>query len=156
MPQYRVKQGYTHGAFDQHKAGDIVEYSEEEAAGFLDKLELVGTISRGGLVVSPAPDNQETDALRARLAELEAELAALQQTEPPADDNQPGDSDETPAEFDVAGATVDEVLAAVKDGKIAAGDALIAEQQGKRRSSLLEKLAALVEADAGESKPTEE
>ncbi len=36
--RYQVKPGYTHGAFGQHQAGDIVELSEAEAAGFLDKL----------------------------------------------------------------------------------------------------------------------
>jgi hypothetical protein len=144
MPKYRVKLGYTHGAFDQHKAGTILEYTEQEAAGFLDKLEPVGVVSSGGLVVSPAQESQEADALRARLTELEAELAAVKQAEPPAGN---GDTTPTlPTDFDVTGATVDEVLAAVKEGNVAAGDALIAEQQGKQRVSLLEKLGALVEA----------
>lgn len=40
MPKYRVKPGFTFGAQKQYKPGDIVELTEEESAGFLDKLEL--------------------------------------------------------------------------------------------------------------------
>lgn len=38
MPIYEVRPGCTHGALNQHKAGDRVELTAEEAAGFLDKL----------------------------------------------------------------------------------------------------------------------
>lgn len=41
MPLYRVKPGYEHGARGQYKAGNVVEHTAIEAAGFLDKLELV-------------------------------------------------------------------------------------------------------------------
>ena len=41
MPTYRVRRGFTHGAFNQYKAGAVVQHTAEEAAGFLDKLELV-------------------------------------------------------------------------------------------------------------------
>lgn len=37
--RYRVRQGYTFGADNQHTAGAIVELQEHEAAAFLDKLE---------------------------------------------------------------------------------------------------------------------
>lgn len=40
MPLYRVKPGREHGQFGQYKAGALVEHTEAEAAGFLDKLEL--------------------------------------------------------------------------------------------------------------------
>lgn len=36
--RYIVKPGYTHGAYGQHKEGDIVELTAVEASGFLDKL----------------------------------------------------------------------------------------------------------------------
>ena len=39
--RYRVRQGYTFGAFDQHTAGAVVELAEQEAGAFLDKLEPV-------------------------------------------------------------------------------------------------------------------
>jgi len=39
--RYRVKPGFRHGAEKQYGPGDIVELSEEEAVGFLDKLEPV-------------------------------------------------------------------------------------------------------------------
>lgn len=42
MAKYRVREGFTFGAFDQHKAGAMVELTELEAAGFLDKLESMG------------------------------------------------------------------------------------------------------------------
>jgi hypothetical protein len=38
---YRVRPGYTFGQFDQHPAGTLVELTEAEALGFLDKLEPV-------------------------------------------------------------------------------------------------------------------
>lgn len=38
---YRVKPGRMHGAFNQYGPGSIVELTEDEAGGFLDKLELV-------------------------------------------------------------------------------------------------------------------
>lgn len=41
MTAYRVKPGFTFGAQSQHKPGDVVELTKEEAAGFLDKLEIV-------------------------------------------------------------------------------------------------------------------
>jgi len=39
MSLYRVRPGFTFGAFNQHGPGALVELSEFEAAGFLDKLE---------------------------------------------------------------------------------------------------------------------
>lgn len=41
MPQYRVRAGKQHGSQKQYRSGDIVELTEQEAAGFLDKLERV-------------------------------------------------------------------------------------------------------------------
>lgn len=41
MAKYRVKPGYTYGAFGTFREGDIVEIPEEDAGPFLDKLELV-------------------------------------------------------------------------------------------------------------------
>jgi len=38
---YRVRPGFTHGAGRTALAGDLVEMTEREASGFLDKLELV-------------------------------------------------------------------------------------------------------------------
>jgi hypothetical protein len=38
---YRVKSGRMFGAFNQHGPGSLVELTEDEAGGFLDKLELV-------------------------------------------------------------------------------------------------------------------
>lgn len=36
--KYRVKDGYKFGAGHAHQGGDVVELTEEEAQGFLDKL----------------------------------------------------------------------------------------------------------------------
>jgi hypothetical protein len=38
---YRVREGFTYGANDQHKAGAILELEESDAAHALDKLELL-------------------------------------------------------------------------------------------------------------------
>jgi hypothetical protein len=70
MAKYRVKQGQQFGARKQHQAGAIVELTEQEAAGFLDKLELVdGTnaspkradeLTEGGLFVTPQSQTTPT------------------------------------------------------------------------------------------------
>lgn len=55
MALYRVRPGFEHGTRGCYKAGDIVEHTPEEAAGFADKLELAE--------VEPAPTiKQPTDA----------------------------------------------------------------------------------------------
>ena len=41
MTKYRVKPGYTFGAFGTYREGDIVELPEADAQGFLDKLQPV-------------------------------------------------------------------------------------------------------------------
>ena len=41
IKQYRVKEGQHHGRLRQYGPGDVVELTETEAAGFLDKLVLV-------------------------------------------------------------------------------------------------------------------
>lgn len=41
MPIYEVRPGFTHGARSQHRGGDRLELTVEEAAGFLDKLRAV-------------------------------------------------------------------------------------------------------------------
>jgi hypothetical protein len=38
--KYRVREGFSYGAFNQHKAGTIVELEEEVAKYVMDKLEL--------------------------------------------------------------------------------------------------------------------
>lgn len=70
MPKYRVKPGFTHGAGNQYKAGDIVELTEEEAAGFLDKLELTT-----GRKAKAAEEESAVDLRAAILAASDEELA---------------------------------------------------------------------------------
>jgi hypothetical protein len=38
--KYRVKEGFTYGAHDEHVAGAIIELEENEAIHVMDKLEL--------------------------------------------------------------------------------------------------------------------
>ena len=42
--QYRVRAGVRFGKLKQYGPGDVVEMTAEEAAGFLDKLELVDVV----------------------------------------------------------------------------------------------------------------
>jgi len=166
MPSYRVKPGYTHGVFNQYKAGDVVALTKEEAAGFLDKLVLIGesqpytvptgNLVAGGLLVTPDAFAKAQAAAKAN-EEIDIDLDAIPDDVdhvefPDGSTLDRTEDDAPPVEFDVAGATVEAVLAAVKDGKITADAALIAEQQGKKRTSLLSELTKLVEA---ESKPQE-
>lgn len=73
MPTYRVKPGFTHGASDQYKAGDTVELTEAEAAGFLDKLEL----AKGGKKAKSDEDAQPTTLRAAIAAASDDELLEL-------------------------------------------------------------------------------
>ncbi len=41
MPQYKVRPGFRHGVGKKYGPGDTVTLTEQEAVGFLDKLELV-------------------------------------------------------------------------------------------------------------------
>lgn len=70
---YRVKDGVRHGANNQFGPGSIVEMTEAEAAGVLDKLVLVeggeepaqGETGEGRLVVSVPPKGAKGDAASA-------------------------------------------------------------------------------------------
>lgn len=59
MPQYRVRPGVRHGARGQYGPGDVVELTEREASGFMDKLERVGS---GSSVPVPAVPVVEEEA----------------------------------------------------------------------------------------------
>lgn len=61
MPQYRVRQGMHFGASKEYKAGDVVELTEAEALGFLDKLALADETD-GRELVTTAPGLFETTA----------------------------------------------------------------------------------------------
>lgn len=62
MATYRVKPGYRHGKDGQYGPGDNIELSVEEAAGFLDKLELVeasaGSATGNEQGQQPLPDDK--------------------------------------------------------------------------------------------------
>ncbi len=68
MAKYRVKPGYTYGAFGTFKEGDIVELLEVDAGPFLDKLEIVPTEAPS----TPEPE-AETVAEPEVVLETEAE-----------------------------------------------------------------------------------
>lgn len=53
MPTYKVKPGRTFGKNREYKAGDTVELTEKEAAGFADKLQLV--TEEGTQMAGPPP-----------------------------------------------------------------------------------------------------
>lgn len=61
--RYRVKPGYRFGRLKQFGPGDIVELSEAEANGFLDKLEPVSEPDDPAPAVTPTPDAWEFDEL---------------------------------------------------------------------------------------------
>jgi len=157
MPSYRVRPKFTHGAFNQYKPGDIVQLTEQEAAGFLDKLELVDVSAQRvtGSVVGYATHNIGPPFPIP--APTGNEPGGQANDTPPASEGQPNDgsgSNDAPEPFDVANATVDEVLAAVADGKVTASDALIAEQQGSRKRATL--IAELTKAVEAARKPAQE
>lgn len=57
MPTYRVKPGKFHGPRNEYGPGDLVEHTEYEASGFLDKLELVVELPLAAEPVIPAPES---------------------------------------------------------------------------------------------------
>lgn len=85
MAKYRVKPGHQFGARKQHAEGAIVELTEQEAAGFLDKLELVResksapqlglTLVEGGLLLTQEP--LQVSLRGAILAASDEELIAI-------------------------------------------------------------------------------
>lgn len=68
---YQVKPGYKHGAFGQYEEGAIVEMTAAEAAGFLDKLQLVAPESAA--VVAPVTDEPAEAVVTATDEPAEAE-----------------------------------------------------------------------------------
>lgn len=114
MALYRVRPGFVHGQFGQYKAGDTMEYTPEEVAGFADKLELVE--------VAPVPTVELP-------AETPAEVTPVVEPVPL---------------FDVTGSTVAAVLAAVNGGLISAGSALAVETVNRNRATLVKALMELL------------
>lgn len=57
--RYRVRPGYRHGAMDQYGAGDEVELTAAEAAGFLDKLEPVEPVEPDPPLAPAVPKGKE-------------------------------------------------------------------------------------------------
>ena len=45
LQDYRVRAGMTFGKGKEHQPGDVVQLTEQEAEGFLDKLELVDAVA---------------------------------------------------------------------------------------------------------------
>lgn len=114
MATYRVRPGFAHGQFGQYKAGDTMEYTPGEAAGFADKLELVE--------VAPVPTVEQP-------VETPVEVTPVIEPLPT---------------FDVTGSTVAAVLAAVGDGLISAADALATEIANRNRATLVKALTELI------------
>lgn len=125
MPRYRVRPGYRHGRRKEYGPGDIVELTEREATGFLDKLEYAG----------------EEQALR---VDDMQRLNVPNPSQPVSIDTEPTPEPEPeaagPPPVNVGSMTVDEVLAAVDRGDISAADALEDERAGKSRITLIDEL----------------
>lgn len=114
MPKYVVKPKVRFGFDERYGPGDIVELTEFEAGGFLDKLKLV----------KDAPKPAQDTFLE------EQPTSEIPKSEP----------EPEPEAFDISGLSVDAVLSAVAAGAISTRDALDAEQNGKKRVTLLREL----------------
>ena len=79
---YRCRPGFTHGAKDEVKPGDIIELTDREAAGLLDKFEWVepALVSVGGELDSLLPANVVRALAGAGLMTIEAIKAANDET----------------------------------------------------------------------------
>ena len=69
MPTYRVRPGFIHGAFDQYPAGAVLELTEAEAGGLLDKLERVPDAPPLGPAAASAPAEDGEEQEQAETAE---------------------------------------------------------------------------------------
>lgn len=56
--RYRVRAGFRHGARREFGPGDVLELTEQEAAGFLDKLEPVDDDDAPAAPEIVAPDKE--------------------------------------------------------------------------------------------------
>lgn len=148
MPVYRVKPGVRHGPFDKYGPGDLVEHTEAEAAGFLDKLELVEE-------APPAPDPEDTIA-ESHVVEAEVEAKAERSTPewpialereddlPETETAEVEESEIPEPDFTVEGHTIQQVLEAVDEGLISPSEAMDQELLAlKPRQTLLSALEKL-------------
>lgn len=78
MAKYRVKPGYTYGAYGTFREGDIVELPEKDAQPFLDKLMLVpDEVPDAPPDDYPAPVVPSPEVIQAEEVPAEAEPVAL-------------------------------------------------------------------------------
>ncbi len=90
MAKYRVRDGYTYGAFGTYHGGDIVELPEQDAEAFLDKLELVPSEVPDSPAIPDDVEESEGDVVTLEMpaepVEVPAELEAPKVTKrvPPA------------------------------------------------------------------------
>lgn len=116
LKQYKVRSGVRFGFRNQFSAGDTILLTENEASGFLDKLELYEHVEEPDAV--PEDDeNAEPDVV---LEDVEVE--------------------KTLADKYVETYSVKKILGFVASGTLTAEDVLEAERAGKKRKSLISKL----------------
>lgn len=132
--EYRVRSGCTFGKSRQYGPGSIVQLTEREASGFLDKLELFDP-----LLVDDSPDPEpelvEIPASETPVVIPEAEVII--------------DNDEPIVEADfiplaISSLSVKKVIEAVKEGRLTAEEALASEKAGLERKSLIAKLERMI------------
>lgn len=118
--------------FERFVKGDVVELTTSEAKRL---------VSCGAFVEPGEFERRAVEQLKAQLALAEAELAAAQERVDQAESGSEGGEGKsvtTPT-------TVEDILAFVGDDKVKAQEALDAENAGKKRSTLLEGLQAVLD-----------
>lgn len=139
MAKYRVRPGFTHGAVDQHKAGAVVELTEEEAAGFLDKLEPLDGDERGYLWTDTP-----------QMPEDWSEGAAGPPEEPPSDPPETTEQSAVPSEGEFNKLTAAEITQLAQSWDAATRAALYDyEAAHKNRVTVLEALQSEPEEPTG-------
>lgn len=79
MPQYRVRPGFYFGGIIEYGPGTIIELTDAEAQGFLDKLERL----------PDAPTDAPTDALADAPKDTSAEVSDAPAGDQPAENGEP-------------------------------------------------------------------
>ena len=116
LHKVRIKPGCTHGAQRQHKAGSVIEVTQNELDAFGDKFIVLDRAAADPVgVVETVVTTVETET----------------------GDQPDQTADDTPA-FDLKTAKMDDVLAAVEAGIVTVDDVLTAEEKRSRpRKSLI-------------------
>ncbi len=144
LKQYRVRSGRRFGFRNQFSAGDTILLTENEASGFLDKLELIESDEKPVIAYT-------TEEILSGVTDEEPDVVPEddenEEPDPAVDNEDPieyadpyTETEKTLADRYVAAYSVKKILGLIASGAVTAEEVLEAERAGKNRKSLISKL----------------